>query len=79
MMLTKQELHIPITADDKTAVDWLAESSKLSRQKLKQCMQKGCVWLERVKSDSSDGSADQLITTQLSYIKRLRRAKKSFN
>lgn len=49
--LTKQEFHIRITSDDKTAVDYLANTSGLSRQKLKQTMQKGCVWLERVKTE----------------------------
>ncbi len=77
--MSKQEFHIPITSGGKTAVDWLAEASGLSRQKLKQYMQKGCVWLERVKSDDSDGSVDQPKTTQQGYIQRLRRAKKVLN
>lgn len=77
--MSKQEFHIPITSDGKTAVDWLAEESRLSRQKVKQYMQNGCVWLERVKSDDSDGSVDQSKTTQQGYIQRLRRAKKVLN
>ena len=77
--MAKQEFHIPITSDGKTAVDWLAEESRLSRQKVKRYMQNGCVWLERVKSGDSDGSVDQSKTTQQGYIQRLRRAKKVLN
>ena len=62
----KQEFHIAIEADGKTAVEWLAESSGLSKQKIKQCMQKGCVWLEH------NGGTHKNKT----YIQRLRRAKK---
>jgi len=65
-MQAKQEFHIPITDSDKTAVEWLAEASEFSRQKLKQYMQKGCVWLEHT---NSKGNQDV-------YIQRLRRAKK---
>ena len=53
-MSTKKEFHIPITSDDKTAVDYLAEASGFSRQKLKQYMQKGCVWLELVKDEVNE-------------------------
>ena len=79
--MSKQEFHIPITSDGKTAVDWLAETSGLSRQKLKQYMQKGCVWLERVKAsaDESESLINSTKTTQQGYIQRLRRAKKVLN
>lgn len=43
---TKNEFHITIQIDGKTAIDHLTEASKLSRQTIKQAMQKGCVWLE---------------------------------
>ena len=43
----KQEFHIEITTNDKIAVDYLAEVSGLSRQKIKTVMQQGCVWLEQ--------------------------------
>ena len=61
----KLELHIQISDSGKTALDWLSETSAISRQKIKQAMQKGCVWLER----------DQKQT----FIQRLRRAKKVLN
>ena len=40
------EAHITITEPDKTALDYLAENTSLSKQKLKSAMSKGCVWLE---------------------------------
>jgi len=46
-MSIKAEYHIPVSEGAKTPVDWLAESSGLSRQKIKQAMKKGCVWLEK--------------------------------
>lgn len=49
-MTEKKEYHIPITEDGKTAVDWLSKTSSLSRQSIKQCMQKGAVWLSKGKS-----------------------------
>ena len=85
-MTSKKEFHIPINVEGKTAIDWLAEESGLSRQKLKQTMQKGCVWLERVKSKLDDNKSvdDTLKTSQLAqieqaYVQRLRRAKKILN
>ena len=80
-MLAKQEFHIPITSEGKTAVDHLSEASGLSRQKLKQYMQKGCVWLERVKSDvnGSEHSFRETKANQKGYVQRLRRAKKILN
>lgn len=79
--LTKQEFHIPITTDGKTAIDCLAEASDLSRQKIKKCMQQGCVWLERVKSPMTDVEhlVDFKEAVQQGYIQRLRRAKKVLN
>jgi len=56
----KQEFHIEITSDDKIALDYLAEVSGLSRQKIKTVMQQGCVWLEQKNQP----------------VSRLRRAKK---
>ena len=85
-MPSKKEFHILINVEGKTAIDWLAEESGLSRQKLKQYMQKGCVWLERVKTevDESESVEDSSKTNQQDhmkqgYIQRLRRAKKTLN
>ena len=58
------EQHIPVVSDGQTAVDCLAETTGISRQKLKTAMQKGCVWLEQ----STHGAKP--------FIQRLRRAKK---
>ncbi|MGK0271479.1 MAG: tRNA pseudouridine32 synthase/23S rRNA pseudouridine746 synthase [Cocleimonas sp.] len=83
---TKQDFHISIDVDGKTALDWLEQSSGLSRQKLKQCMQQGCVWLERVngvtdENDLLDKSEKNLVNNSVNknhhaYVQRLRRAKK---
>jgi len=43
------EAHIPITHDDLTAVDALSAETRLSRQVIKQAMNKGAVWLGRAK------------------------------
>jgi len=45
-MYLKNEFHITVDESVVTAVDLLAKHSGLSRQKIKQAMQKGCVWLE---------------------------------
>lgn len=62
----KKEFHILVESEGKTAVELLAEASNLSKQKIKQAMQKGCVWLEK------SGEPEN----QKQYIQRLRRAKK---
>ncbi len=41
----KFEKHLDIRTNDLTAIDVLAENTTLSRQKIKQAMQKGAVWL----------------------------------
>ncbi|MBD3609210.1 MAG: RNA pseudouridine synthase [Gammaproteobacteria bacterium] len=43
----KTELHLPITNTDIDATSLLAEKTGLSKQKIKQAMQKGAVWLTR--------------------------------
>lgn len=45
-MSDKNEFHITVDSNDLTALDVLAKASDFSRQKIKQLMQKGCVWLE---------------------------------
>ena len=40
------EDHIPVTAPEKSAIDWLSTDTSLSKQKLKTAMSNGCVWLE---------------------------------
>lgn len=42
---SKQEHHIAITESGRTALDWLASHTKLSKQRIKQTMDKGAVWL----------------------------------
>ena len=69
---TKQEFHLPVESMGETAVEILAGASKHSKQKIKQAMQKGCVWLE--KSGKPDESSE--LTNQKQYTQRLRRAKK---
>lgn len=46
-MANKTEYHLHIEQDNLTAVEHLASATSLSRQYLKQCMQKGAVWLTR--------------------------------
>ena len=65
-MSDPKEFHLPITQADMTAVDCLAEASGLSKQALKQAMQKGCVWLEQ-----HNTRGDEKL-----FIQRLRRAKR---
>jgi len=77
-MPSKQEFHISIISNDKSAVDCLAEESGLSKQKLKQYMQMGCVWLEREIDDGLVNNAKHK-KIKNSYIQRLRRAKKILN
>ena len=45
--ITKTEYHIEIESNGFNALDILAQETRLSRQKIKQSMQKGCVWLEK--------------------------------
>ncbi|WNC69502.1 RNA pseudouridine synthase [Thalassotalea nanhaiensis] len=42
-----QEFHLNITNPDDSVVELLANAAKLSKQEVKQAMQKGCVWLQR--------------------------------
>lgn len=43
---TRFESHIKITTANKTALDFLAENTPLSKQKIKKVMSNGAVWLE---------------------------------
>ena len=66
----KYEFHLSVQRDKQLVVDMLkdafvAEGSAVSKQKIKQAMQKGCVWLEKT---SQQGKP---------FIQRLRRARKS--
>ena len=63
--LRKNEYHISVALSNQSAVELLSEASNLSKQKIKQAMQKGCVWLEKPNEQGSQ-----------QYIQRLRRAKK---
>ena len=65
--MTKTEYHITIEKYELTAIEWLANTmikENLSRNALKEIMQKGCVWLE-----TKDAQNQR-------YTQRLRRAKK---
>jgi len=44
------EIHLTVESADFSAVDLLAEATDLSRQHIKQVMQKGAVWLEEKKT-----------------------------
>lgn len=44
-MLKSFEHHIKITTDNQLAIECLASHTELSKQKLKEAMNKGCVWL----------------------------------
>ncbi len=44
------EIHLDIIQNDRTAIDLLAEQTLFSRQKIKQIMQKGAVWLTQNKT-----------------------------
>jgi tRNA pseudouridine32 synthase/23S rRNA pseudouridine746 synthase len=61
------EKHIPVETDSMSAVDLLAEATDFSRQRIKQIMQKGAVWVSPA-SGSERGSEKN--------AQRLRRAKK---
>lgn len=93
MSAEAREYHVPITVDGVLAVDCLQQASGFSKQKLKQIMQKGCVWLEQShaprqaklgKAESSGSNpyyaSAPVATDQLAntqFIQRLRRAKKA--
>ncbi len=73
--MKQTEYHISIEQDEKTAIDWLANAMikenlsqslphPLSRNALKDIMQKGCVWIE-----TQDAQGQR-------FTQRLRRAKK---
>jgi tRNA pseudouridine32 synthase/23S rRNA pseudouridine746 synthase len=65
--MIKTEYHITIDQEKLTAIEWLANvmiKEKLSRNAIKEIMQKGCVWIE------TKDTQGQL------YTQRLRRAKK---
>ena len=55
----KFEKHQKIALMDKTAVDILAESTKLTKQAIKQAMTKGAVWLTRNNSTQRIRRADK--------------------
>lgn len=46
----KFELHIKVESNNLVAIDLLANNCDVSKQKLKQAMQKGAVWLTKLKS-----------------------------
>jgi len=76
-MPSKTQYHIPITINDRTALDYLSDASGLSRQKIKKCMKNGCVWLERVSDNTVENTSTR--DSHKQYIQRLRRAKKVLN
>lgn len=58
------ELHIPIEGNDNNAVELLANKSGLSKQKIKQAMQKGAVWLSRGKNTRPLRRANSALKTE---------------
>jgi tRNA pseudouridine32 synthase / 23S rRNA pseudouridine746 synthase len=42
---SRQECHVDITEAGQTALDWLAAATGLSRQHIKQTMDRGAVWI----------------------------------
>jgi tRNA pseudouridine32 synthase / 23S rRNA pseudouridine746 synthase len=63
------EKHLPVLENDITAIDLLAEHTNFSRQKLKQIMHKGAVWLSQIDTQHNT-------TIRKGATKRLRRASK---
>jgi tRNA pseudouridine32 synthase / 23S rRNA pseudouridine746 synthase len=55
----KFEKHFEVDSTNKTAVDILGESTELTRQAIKQAMNKGAVWLTRNKSTQRIRRADK--------------------
>jgi len=92
-MSDPREYHIIVTVDGALAVDCLQQETGLSKQKLKQIMQKGCVWLEQSSGPRKGKSAQaeaglgnpyyakMLANVEKAentqFIQRLRRAKKA--
>ena len=62
------EIHLSVEAADASAVTLLSEASGLSKQRIKQVMQNGAVWLSRVEGHGSSAGKN---------TRRLRRAKKA--
>ena len=57
----KIEKHIKISLDEIKAVDLLADSVELSKQQIKQALNKGVVWLSRNKSTQRIRRADKIL------------------
>lgn len=57
----KFEKHLEINSSEKTAVDALGEATELTRQAIKQAMNKGAVWLTRNKSTQRIRRADKAL------------------
>lgn len=55
----KFEKHLEINSSEKTAVDALEETTELTRQTIKQAMNKGATWLTRNKSTQRIRRADK--------------------
>ncbi len=71
MAIEKFELHLDVTQDNITAIDLIADNSSFSRQKIKQIMKNGSVWLTLHAPKTEQTSDKKNSSTQ-----RIRRAKK---
>ncbi|MCK5665156.1 MAG: RNA pseudouridine synthase, partial [Thiotrichaceae bacterium] len=69
--IEKFELHLDVTQDNITAIDLIADNSSFSRQKIKQIMKNGSVWLTLHAPKTEQTSDKKNSSTQ-----RIRRAKK---
>lgn len=57
------EIHLDIIQNDRTAIDLLAEQTLFSRQKIKQIMHQGAVWLTQNKTTKRIRRAKRNLTT----------------
>jgi len=59
--MSRYTVSCPSPASEIRAIDWLAQHSELSRQNLKQAMEKGAVWLKQGKKSNRIRRATKLI------------------
>ena len=75
--MQRNEIHITVKDSEKTAVELLAEAAGLSKQRIKQAMQKGAVWMDDGNVGiSNTGTNKKEISKK---VHRLRRASKKPN
>jgi len=62
-MPEKFEKHICVTRDGTTALEYLSDNTEFSKQKIKQVMQNGAVWLESIQGVDRLRRAKKLVKT----------------